>query len=90
MLHVRTVQKKTRRRLLLPVPRRCYNFIRTDSRDIETMLANLTTVQKWSKELDRLGEWLRWDESEGKVSRIFCALCTKYVDRLNASLVPRP
>ena len=38
---------------LLPVPRRCYNFIRADSRDIETMLANLTTVQKWSKELDR-------------------------------------
>ena len=47
------------------------------------MLANLTTVQQWSKELDRLGEWLRWDESGGKVSRIFCALCTKHVDRLN-------
>ena len=65
------------------VPRRCYNFIRTDSRDIETMLANLTTVQKWS-------EWLRWDESGGKVSCIFCALCTKHVDRLKARLVPRP
>ena len=50
--------------------------------DIKTMLANLTTVQEWSKELDRLGEWLRWDESGGKVSRIFCALCTKHVDRL--------
>ena len=40
--------------ILLPVPRRCYNFSRTDSRDIKTMLANLTTVQQWSKELDSL------------------------------------
>ena len=48
------------------------------------MLANLTTVQKWSKEIDRLGEWLCWDESRGKVSCIFCALCTKHVNRLKA------
>ena len=44
-------------------------------------MANLTTAQKWSKELDSVGEWLQWDESEGKVSRIFCS---KHVDRLKA------
>ena len=57
------------------------NFDSTDS-VIDTMLANLTTVQKWPKELESVGEWLRWDESGGKVSRIFCALCAKHVDRL--------
>ena len=48
------------------------------------MSANLATVQKWSKELDSVGEWLQWDESGGKVSRIFCALCDKHVDHLKA------
>ena len=48
------------------------------------MLANMTTVQKWPKESESVGEWLRWDESEGKVSRIFCALCAKHVDRTKA------
>ena len=35
-------------------------------------------------ELDSVGEWLRCDESGGKVSRIICALCDKHVDRLKA------
>ena len=44
------------------------------------MLANLTTVQQWPKELESVGEWLQWDELGGKVSRILCALCAKHVD----------
>ena len=48
------------------------------------MSVNLSTVQKWTKELDSLGEWLRYDESGGKVTRIFCALCAKHKDRLQA------
>ena len=48
------------------------------------MSVNLSTVQKWIKEVDSLGEWLRYDESGGKVTRISCALCTKYKDRLQA------
>ena len=41
-------------------------------------------MQKWSKELDSFGEWLRYGESGGKVTRIFSALCTKHKDRLYA------
>ena len=54
------------------------------SAQISTMSVNLSTVQKWTKELDSLGEWLRYDESGGKVTRIFCALCAKPKDRLKA------
>ena len=31
-----------------------------------------------------MGEWLRYDESGGKVTSISCALCTKHKDRLRA------
>ena len=48
------------------------------------MSVNLSTVQKWSKELDSLGEWLQYNESSRKVTQIFCALCAKYKDRLHA------
>lgn len=46
------------------------------------MTVNLSTVQKWSKEGDRLGLWFRHEVAGGKVSRIFCALCKKHSDRL--------
>ena len=48
------------------------------------MPVNLSTVQKWIKDVDSLGEWLRYDESGGKVTRIFYALCSKHQDRLRA------
>ena len=48
------------------------------------MPVNLSTVQKWIKDVDSLGEWLQYDESGGKVTRIFCALCSKHQDRLRA------
>ena len=47
------------------------------------MSVNLSTVEKWTKELDSLGEWLRY-ESGGKITWIFCALCAKHNDRLHA------
>ena len=46
------------------------------------MPVNLSTVQKWIEDVDSLGEWLRYDESGGKVNRIFCALFSKHQDRL--------
>ena len=46
------------------------------------MSVNLGTVQRWGRELDSLNEWLRYDVKEGKVTRIFCALCTKHEERL--------
>ena len=49
------------------------------------MSVNLSTVQKWIKDVDSLGEWLRYDESGGKVKRIFCALCTKHKERLRGA-----
>ena len=48
------------------------------------MSVNLSTVQKWAKEVDSLGEWLRFGEHGGKVERITCALCRKHKDRLRA------
>ena len=48
------------------------------------MSVNLSTVQKWVSELDHLGEWLHYDESGGKVTRGFCALCAKHKDQLHA------
>ena len=48
------------------------------------MPVNLSTVQKWIKNVDSRGEWLRYDESGGKVTRILCALCSKHQDRLRA------
>ena len=48
------------------------------------MPVNLSTVQKWIKDVDSLGEWLRYDESGGKVTRIFCVFCSKHQDRLRA------
>jgi len=48
------------------------------------MSVNLTTMKKWIQGLDSLGEWLRYDESGGNVTRIFCALChTKHKERLH-------
>ena len=54
------------------------------SAQLLTMSVNLSTVQKWSKELDTLGEWLRYGELAGNVMQIFCALHTKHKDRLHA------
>ncbi len=48
------------------------------------MSVNLSTVKKWILELDSVGEWLRHDESGGKVSRIICALCSEHKERLHA------
>ena len=48
------------------------------------MSVNLSTVQKWAKEVDSLGEWLCFGEHGGKVERITCALCCKHRDRLRA------
>lgn len=45
---------------------------------------NLSTVQKWGKELDKLDEWLRYEEAGGKVNLIYCAMCRKHADRLKA------
>ena len=49
------------------------------------MAVNLSTVSKWKKELNVLGEWLHYDEAtEGKVNRIRCLLCSKHEDRLRS------
>ena len=48
------------------------------------MSVNLSTVQRWQSDVDSLGEWFRYDKSQGKVDRVFCALCTKHRDRLSA------
>ena len=61
----------------------CSSFSVT-SAQLLTMSVNLSTMQKWTKDLDSLGEWLRYDESDRKVTRTFCALCTKHKDRLQA------
>ena len=34
--------------------------------------------------LESLREWLRYDQSGGKVTRLFCELCHKHRDRLRA------
>ena len=44
----------------------------------------LSTVQNWEKDVDSLREWLRYDQSGGNVTRIFCELCHKHRDRLRA------
>ena len=43
---------------------------------------SLSTVQNWEKDVDSLREWLRYDQSGGNVTRIFCELCHKHRDRL--------
>ena len=45
---------------------------------------SLSTVQNWEKDVDSLREWLPYDQSGGKVTRIFCELCHKHKDRLRA------
>ena len=45
---------------------------------------SLSTVQNWEKDVDSLREWLRYDQSGGKVTRFFCELCHKHRDRLRA------
>ena len=42
---------------------------------VPNMSVNLNTVRKWKKDLDSHGEWIEYDESGGKVIRIFCSLC---------------
>ena len=42
------------------------------------------TTKKWSKDLDCLGEWLRYDELSGCVTRVYCELCTTHADSLRA------
>ena len=44
-----------------------------DPTQLFTMSVNLSTVLKWIKGMDSFGEWLRYDESGGKVMQIFCA-----------------
>ena len=39
-------------------------------------------MQRWCKEIDSLSEWFRYDEKDGKVTRIFCALCAKHQGKL--------
>ena len=48
------------------------------------MSVSLSTVKKWIKDVEGLGEWLLYDESSGNVTRIFCKLCSKHQDRLRA------
>ena len=48
------------------------------------MSVNLPTMQKWTEELDSLGDWLWYDELFGKVTQISCALFAKHKDRLLA------
>ena len=50
-----------------------------------TMPVNLSTVQNWIKDVDSLGEWLRYDEANGKVTQIFSTLCTKHEGRLRGA-----
>ena len=57
---------------------------RDDFLAVLTMSMNLSTVKNWIKDVDSLGVWLRYDEADGKVTQIFCALCTKHVGRLFA------
>ena len=45
---------------------------------------SLSTVQNWEKDVDSFREWLRYDQSGGKVTRIFCELCHEHRDRLRA------
>ena len=35
----------------------------------------LQTVKNWAKEVDIVGEWLRYDETSGFVTRVHCELC---------------
>lgn len=51
---------------------------------ILTMSVNLSSVQKWIKEVDSLGEWVWYDKTGRTVMRIFCALCANHKDRLHA------
>ena len=48
------------------------------------MSVNLSTVEKWIQDVDSLGEWLCYMESCGKVTQIFCTLCTKHHDHLRS------
>ena len=40
------------------------------------------TVKNWEKELDSLGEWLRYNETTGNVTRVYCELCSNHVEQL--------
>ena len=44
----------------------------------------LGTVKKCSTDLDSLGEWLRYDEESGCVTRVYCELCSKHSDKLKS------
>ena len=44
----------------------------------------LQTVKNWAKEVDIVGEWLRYDETSGFVTRVHCELCAKHADRLKS------
>ena len=44
----------------------------------------VVTAKKWSKDLDCLGEWLRYDQLSGCVTRVYCELCTTHADSLRA------
>ena len=38
----------------------------------------LLTVKNWSKEVDCLSGWLRYDEQSGTVTCVYCELCSKH------------
>ena len=44
----------------------------------------LVTVKKWVADLDSLNEWLRYEETSGNVTRVFCDLCMKHADKLKS------
>ena len=44
----------------------------------------VVTAKKWSKDLDCLGEWLRYDELSGYLTCVYCELCTTHADSLRA------
>ena len=44
----------------------------------------LLTMKNWSKEVDCLSEWLRYDEQSGIVTRMYCELCSKHADKLKS------
>ena len=44
----------------------------------------LQTAKNWAKEVDVTGEWLRYEETSGFVTRVYCELCRKHADRLKS------
>lgn len=47
------------------------------------MAVQLTTVKHWVKEVDCHEEWLRCEAADDRVTRIYCALCKRHMERLH-------